>query len=249
MVEYRFTSPTHQQPQPTFPAPPQRPAWMERPIWVVPIIIGLNGLVFLAWRIPLFQQWLFANFTVSTTHLWFGRIWTLLTSAFSHAAPLHLAVNMFVLWSFGQVLERLLRLWVFIGFYLGAALVASVCHCLGTLAMGRAGLPALGASGAVSGLLVIFALLFPRHRVLLFFIIPMPVLMAVLGFVGFDIWGLFAQSRGGGLSIGHGAHLGGALSGALFYLAYLRPRIKRARELMVPPERPTPSFRVTGPMP
>jgi hypothetical protein len=67
-----------------------------------------------------------------------------------------------------------------------------------------------------------YALHFPRHRILLFGIVPVPALAGVLAFVGIDLWGLLAQSRGGGLPIGHGAHLGGALAGALMYFLYLR---------------------------
>ena len=86
--------------------------------------------------------------------------------------------------------------------------------------------PALGASGAVSGLLLAYALHFPRSKILLFGIVPVPALVGVLGFVGIDLWGLFAQTRGGGLPIGHGAHLGGALAGALMYFFYLRERYR-----------------------
>jgi hypothetical protein len=50
----------------------------------------------------------------------------------------------------------------------------------------------------------------------------MPALGGVLLFVGFDIWGLIAQGQGGGLPIGHGAHLGGALAGALFWWLQMR---------------------------
>jgi membrane associated rhomboid family serine protease len=85
---------------------------------------------------------------------------------------------------------------------------------------------AVGASGAIAGLLIVFGLMFPRERVLLFFVIPLPALWGALAFVGLDLWGLFAQSRGGGLPIGHGAHLGGALTGAVFYFGYLRRRWK-----------------------
>ncbi len=56
--------------------------------------------------------------------------------------------------------------------------------------------------------------------------IPVPALVGALLFVGLDVWGLVAQSAGGGLPIGHGAHLGGAACGALFYFTYLRQRVR-----------------------
>jgi len=193
----------------------------------VSIIIGINVLVFLAWQAASYSQPLFKfmteNFLVSTTHILHLHLWTLVTAAFSHSELWHLALNMFVLWSFGTVLEHLWGTKVFVLVYLAAAVVASISHCaVSSFLIGRDDIPALGASGAVSGLLLAYALTFPRHRILLFGIVPVPALVGVLGFVGLDLWGLIAQGRGGGLPIGHGAHLGGALAGALIYFLYLR---------------------------
>ena len=193
----------------------------------VSIIIGLNVLVFLAWQAtmlaPGLNPFMAANFLVSTAHLEHWLVWTVVTAAFSHNELWHLAINMFVLWSFGTVLDKLWGTRVFVLFYLAAATVASLSHCLvSTFMLGNSDIPALGASGAISGLLLAYALHFPRHKILLFGIVPVPALAGVLAFVGIDLWGLLAQSRGGGLPIGHGAHLGGALAGALIYFLYLK---------------------------
>jgi membrane associated rhomboid family serine protease len=193
----------------------------------VSVIIGMNVLVFLGWQaagvVPGLGNFMLTNFLVSTAHLAHGLVWTLVTAAFSHSEIWHLALNMFVLWSFGTVLERLWGTRVFVVFYLVAAVAASLSHCLvSSVLMGNPEIPALGASGAVSALLLAYAFHFPRHRILLFGIVPVPALAGVLGFVGLDLWGLLAQSRGGGLPIGHGAHLGGAFAGAMMYLFYLR---------------------------
>jgi membrane associated rhomboid family serine protease len=205
--------------------PPVRPRRPRTP--AVSVIIGLNVLVFLAWQgtslVPGLFEFMTENFLVSTSHIVHWHVWTLITAAFSHNELWHLAINMFVLWSFGTVLEHLWGTRVFVLFYLAAAMVASVSHCaVSSFLMGRDDILALGASGAVSGLLLAYALHFPRHRILLFGIVPVPALAGVLAFVGLDLWGLIAQGRGGGLPIGHGAHLGGALAGALIYFLYLR---------------------------
>jgi membrane associated rhomboid family serine protease len=205
--------------------PPARPRRPRSP--AVSIIIGLNVLVFLTWQatslVPGLFEFMTENFLVSTSHILHGYVWTLITAAFSHNELWHLAINMFVLWSFGTVLEHLWGTRVFVLFYLAAAVVASISHCaVSSFLMGRDDILALGASGAVSGLLLAYALHFPRHRILLFGIVPVPALAGVLAFVGLDLWGLIAQGRGGGLPIGHGAHLGGALAGALIYFLYLR---------------------------
>ena len=208
----------------SLPRPPRRR--MPRTP-AVSVIIGINVLVFLAWQaasvIPRLEDFMVINFLVSTSRLLHGYVWTLVTAAFSHNELWHLAINMFVLWSFGTVLEQLWGTRVFVLFYLAAAVMASVSHCaVSSFLMGRDDILALGASGAVSGLLLAYALHFPRHRILLFGIVPVPALAGVLAFVGLDLWGLIAQGRGGGLPIGHGAHLGGALAGALIYFLYLR---------------------------
>jgi len=205
---------------------------MDRRLVVVPVIIAINVVVFLAWLAALKDPNLFHvmedNFVVSTSLILDGHWWTLLTAAFSHYAFWHIAFNMIVLWSFGSVLERLWGVWTFVVFYLVAAVVASVSHCLvSTFLLRSPEDGALGASGAVAGLLMAFALMFPKHRILVFGVIPVPALVGALGFVAVDLWGLFAQTQGGGIGIGHGAHLGGSLCGFLFWALYLRTRFKR----------------------
>lgn len=210
-------------------APACRPAW--RPV-VTRTILGVNIGVFAVWVVslgsPALHDLMIKNFLVSPLHLARGRVWTLLTAEFSHNQVWHLALNMIVLMSFAPPLERLLGRARFLRFYLGAAIVASVAHCaLTAFYLRRSAVAALGASGALSGVLLLFALLFPRQRILLFGIVPVPALAGALLFVALDVWGLTAQRHGGGLPIGHGAHLGGALAGAGYYLLLLR-RVRRA---------------------
>ncbi len=214
------------------PAARAAPHWTRRRLWAVPTLLAVNVLVFLAWQAAATgsDPWTFLarNFLVSTQRLDQGMWWTLVTAAFSHMELWHLALNMVVLWSFGSVLERLLGVRVFVTFYMVAAVVSSASHCLvSSLILGDDRISALGASGAVSGLLLAFALLFPRHRILVFAVVPVPALAGALFFVAIDLWGLVAQGRGVGLPIGHGAHLGGALCGALFYFGFLKDRFSR----------------------
>jgi rhomboid-like protein len=203
------------------------PPWMTKGLRVVPVTIAVNLVVFFGWQYaetnPAFEELLIHHFLTSMVHLKLGYFWTLLTSVFSHAHTIHLLINMFVLWSFGGLLERLLGVGRLVGIYLVAGAFASVCHCVVSSFLISPDVPALGASGALSALLMAYALLFPKNKILVFGLIPMPALMAVLVFVGIDIRGLVAQGRGGGLPIGHGAHLGGTAAGALFFFAYLRP--------------------------
>ena len=213
---------------------PPAPHWMDRPLRVVPAVIAVNVVVWLVWQAARGSEALavtmVGNFQVSWLHLVHGRPWTLLTSVFSHIDPVHLLINMVVLYSFGAMLERLLRWQRFLVFYLVAGVFASLCHALTSAALlGEPGVRALGASGAVSGMLMVTGLLFPEQRIYIFGVLPVPGLVAVLAFVGIDLLGLIGQSRGLGSSIGHGAHLGGALFGALYYAFYLRHRVHRVR--------------------
>jgi len=201
--------------------------WQLAP--AVSIIVAINIAVLILWHLADrgsgLEKFMAGNFLVSTLHLQEGRVWTLVTSAFSHFEVWHIGLNMFVLWSFGLVLEQFWQRRVFVGFYLIASVTGSACHCLASsYLLGDNALPALGASGAVSGLLMAYALHFPHKKILLFGLLPIPALVGVIGFVSIDVWGLIEQSRGGGVAIGHGAHLGGALAGGLMWLFYLRRR-------------------------
>jgi hypothetical protein len=96
-----------------------------------------------------------------------SRPWTLVTYSFLHANTFHLLINMLMLWMFGDEVAQHLGTRKFIAFYLIAALVA-----------GLASLPfyggvVVGASGALFGVMYLYAALFPDRVMLLFWIIPM----------------------------------------------------------------------------
>lgn len=203
----------------------------ERPRTPVTTAIAVaNAAVFLLWLLPAVPTDVMAgHFVVSWDHLAAGRVWTAITTVFSHYAMFHLVVNMIVLLSFAPPLELMMGSRRFLRFYLGAGVLGSIGHAaVSNFLLDRPGQAALGASSAISGVLLLFALIFPRARVLFFFILPLPAIVAALAFIGIDVWGLIAQAEGGGLPIGHGAHLGGALAGILYFLARGRTLRRRA---------------------
>lgn len=192
---------------------------------VVPTLIFLNTVVFLLWNMEslLPDSFMEDNFLVSWDGLLEGRYWQLLTSVFSHNLFLHFFLNMFVLSNFGSLLELVLGKKFFIKFYLVAGVVSSLSHALvSAFLIGDPSLKALGASGAISGLVLLFCLMFPKEKILILGLIPVPALFGALALVGLDLWGLFEQTQGGGLPIGHGAHLGGALVGLFYYFKSVR---------------------------
>ncbi len=205
----------------------------------VKTMLAINVAVFVAWLASgssaALRRFMVLNFLVSPAHLAQGRVWTLLTSVFSHAELWHLVFNMVVLVSFGQVLEWIMGTRRFVLFYLAAGIFSSLSHCLtSALILGQPNISALGASGALSAVLIVFALRFPREKILIFGIIPIPAMVGALAFVALDVWGLTAQAHGGGLPIGHGAHLGGALFGLLAWFGGLN-RSLGPRRPGVPP--------------
>lgn len=198
---------------------------------VVTLLVIVNTLVFIAWSLSgqdnSDSSFMVQNFLISWQALQEGRFWTLLTSAFSHNMFWHFFMNMYVLASFGPIMERTLGRSRFLIFYLTAGVLSSLCHGLvSAFILHEPNLPALGASGAISGVILLFSLLYPRQTILIFGLIPIPAVGGALLFVGLDIWGLIAQAEGGGLPIGHGAHLGGAFTGIMYYFLFLRRRIR-----------------------
>lgn len=213
---------------------------------LITIIIFLNVLVYMMWNygaefaaeIGLSPRFMNDNFLVSWSDLAQWRLWTLLTSAFSHNMFLHILLNMFVLNSFGPIVERTLGAKRFLGFYLVAGMIGSLGHAVvSRFILDNPEMPALGASGAISGLILLFSLMYPKEKILLFGIIPMPAMIGAVLFVGLDIWGVVAQAEGGGLPIGHGAHLGGAFTGLVYFLI-LRAQVQRRLREQGPPVGP-----------
>ncbi|KAJ2458417.1 hypothetical protein GGF42_002079 [Coemansia sp. RSA 2424] len=179
-------------------------------------------------------SWLTRNCSTMWVNLIQGRIWTLVTPAFSHVDPMHLFVNMFVLYSFGTDVARMLGPRRFVGFYLGAAVVGNLVSAvirgvvipLRTGDMSSMAQPAIGASTSVIGITTLFACVYPMAQLQLFMIIPVRAWLATAGFIGWDLWRVLQH----GSSKADGAgHLGGAAAGLAYYWFKLRPVIRRMR--------------------
>ena len=186
------------------------------------IILVINIVVFLGWSFAKTESefyFMVSNFLVSMISVVHGRPWTLVTSVFSHATFFHLLFNMMALSSFSFVMIQLLGPLRFTLFYLVAGIAGSLAHILtSTFLMHDPSMNALGASGAVSGIVLLFSLLFPQQKLLIMGLIPVRAIWGAVLLVSLDVWGLITQTRGtNGLGIGHGAHLGGAIIGILYF--------------------------------
>lgn len=142
-----------------------------------------------------------------------GQWYRMITGGFVHGSMGHLAFNMITLFFFGPVLEARIGSMAFLVVYFGAELAA---HAL-TLWLHREtpGYSAVGASGAISGLVFSFCLFHPFQRIYLFFAIGIPAWLFALGFVGFSVWAMRKRETGAMGGIAHEAHLGGAIGGLL----------------------------------
>jgi membrane associated rhomboid family serine protease len=167
---------------------------------------GLTGFEMFDWQTPHFAPWQLAS------HM------------FLHGSVSHLALNMFALWSFGRILEQVWGNQRFLVFYLVCGIGAAVISQLvDQFIFDPTSSATVGASGAIYGLLVAFAIMFPNFKIMLIFLpVPIaakhfvPVLLLIdlaAGFTGFSIFGQ---------KIAHFAHLGGALMGFLMVIYYRR---------------------------
>lgn len=151
------------------------------------------------------------------------KLWTFITSMFTHGSINHLVFNMLSLMFIGAFVERLIGKKRFLKFYFTSGIIAGLLFVLVALVFGLdMNVYAVGASGAIFGLGGLLAVLTPKLPVLVFFIIPMPMWAAMIGMLGI----LWAMSIAVGLPIGNIAHLGGLLTGVAygFYLKFKYPR-------------------------
>jgi membrane associated rhomboid family serine protease len=130
----------------------------------------------------------------------------LLTSGFVHGDPLHLFMNMFTLFFLGPGLEQMAGPGGFGIVYFASLLAGSAFAVMEHLR--STSYRALGASGAVSGVTVVFALFAPFAKIIVF-VLPMPAIVFAVLYIA---WSAYASGRVND-GVGHEAHLGGALMG------------------------------------
>ncbi|MDG1720422.1 MAG: rhomboid family intramembrane serine protease [Bacteroidia bacterium] len=142
--------------------------------------------------------------------------WQMITHMFMHGSFTHLLFNMFGLYMFGSRLEQMWGAKRYINFYLITGLGAALLHTLVqdyeiTQGLVNINQPTVGASGALFGILVAFAMYWPNTQLFLMFIpVPIKAKWAVIGYAAFE---LFAGISGFQAGVAHFAHLGGALFG------------------------------------
>lgn len=188
-------------------------------------LVIINTVIFLGelW-VRKYTHWPFTTWlALSVQGLKSGYLWQLITYQFLHGGWMHLLLNCWALYVFGQELEerlgrgRFLRLYLFSGVVGG--LIQLLCALLAPKFFGAA---VVGASAGVFGLIAAYAALFPERQLtlLIFFVLPINLRAKTLLF-----WGVIIALFGGLFpmdNVAHAAHLGGMLGG-LVYLNLMNP--------------------------
>lgn len=200
---------------------------ISRPI-VTYIILGLNIIVFI-YEISLGQALhnFITQFGAVPYHIFhpigFSSYATLFSSMFIHAGLMHIIGNMLFLWIFADNIEDSLGHIKFVFFYIICGLTGALLH---SITAPNSTIPMIGASGAISGVLGAYILLFPKAKILalipLGFILRVTRLPAIV-FIG--IWFLFqfllgVSSIGGRGGVAYFAHIGGFVMGFLLALPF-----------------------------
>ena len=175
-------------------------------------LIIINVIVYLATKVN--PEFMYENFSLFyPTTPWF-KIWQPLSYMFMHGGFWHIFFNMYSLYIFGKAVEQIVGRQRFTILYFAAGFAAAAAQ-LGVQALDPAiqGVPTVGASGCIYGVIVAFAMIFPEARLTLIF--PPVTLsakwMAII-FIGIE---LFTGITGTQAGVAHFAHLGGALIGWL----------------------------------
>jgi membrane associated rhomboid family serine protease len=188
-----------------------RPSQKTTPVVLNLIII--NALVFVAQMVFDSTWGLTSRMALYSYNSGLFEPYQLVTHMFAHGGFFHILFNMYALWMFGSVLERIWGAKKFLIFYLACGLAAGLTQMF-FVSNGAA----IGASGAIMGLLAAFAYTFPNTQ---FYILPIPFpikakYMAAI-YAALDLFGGFSGSTD---NVAHFAHLGGLVMGFILVIIW-----------------------------
>ncbi len=166
---------------------------------------------------------LFALFYPTSSYF---RPWQFVTHMFMHGGLMHIIFNMYALWAFGSPLEQLWGRNKFFFFYFSAGLGAALVYTLANYFFHDYNAVAVGASGAIYGVLVAFAMNFPNAKLaLIFFPVPIAAKYFIPIIIVGDLFFGFTKYSVG--NIAHFAHVGGALIGFIIMWYWKQNQFKR----------------------
>jgi membrane associated rhomboid family serine protease len=193
---------------------------------IVNVLFYLAASYIFPWMNDFFPLYSFA----SPNFQWYQ----MLTHMFMHGSITHIAFNMFALYSFGSALEHFWGSQKFLFFYISCGLGAALINNLvNQYFLNDIQSAAVGASGAIYGLLVAFAFMYPNAELSLMFIpVPIKAKYFIPGIIAIDLFlGLKGSSLfgSGGTGIAHFAHVGGALTGFIMMWFWKKNQFNKNR--------------------
>jgi len=159
-------------------------------------------------------------FGFTSEKLWDGRFFTIITSIFLHGNIWHLILNMWFLWVFGDNLESRLGKLKFLGFYLLCGIGGGILYAL---AMSDPAQAVIGASGAISGVLGGYLVLFPKNKIRTFLFFCVASIPAVIYIFIWFLLQLFSTVNLD-TSVSYFSHIGGFVAGILFVKMFKKGR-------------------------
>ena len=167
----------------------------------------------------------YSALSITNDYSQFWQVWRVLTYGFMHsphwAEPggiWHLLMNGFGLWMFGRFIEQRYGGAEFLRFYLLAIVFSGLVFVVTNL--GSEPTRAVGASGGVVAIVILFCFLYPHEKLLIYGIIPVPAWVVGILYVGFDIVTGVRDMQGANAAIAWQAHLGGAAFATVYYLRH-----------------------------
>lgn len=171
--------------------------------WVLRLIVANVAMFFLQQTAPVINQMF-----VLVPALGLVRPWSFVTYMFLHGGLGHIFFNMLSLFFFGPRLESRLGGRAFLGLYFASGIMGAVLSIPFTPYA-----PIIGASGAVYGVMLGYAMFWPRDQILIWGIVPVEARFLIIAMTALSLFGGFSPGSGG---IAHFAHLGGFVGGYLF---------------------------------
>jgi len=141
------------------------------------------------------------------------QIWQFFTYQFMHGSFTHILFNMFMLWMFGMEIENIMGSKKFLIYYLLCGVGAGIVQILFAPLLSDSLAPVIGASGAVYGIMIAFAMFFPERYIFLYFLIPIKAKYLIAFIIVIEF-----LSVGDASLVAHLAHIGGAITGFVFLL-------------------------------
>lgn len=179
--------------------------------FLVLLIMGLTGLVTYK---GLNDPGFFNKYCFDIRALRQGQYYRMLTSGFLHVDWMHFIFNMLTFYFFGDMVLYQVGPIYFVLIYLGSMVLGNLITY--QIYYNKPSYYAVGASGAVMGVLYSSIIMFPDMTLGLFFIIPIPSYLFAILYMGYSVYGMKNRNDG----IGHSAHIGGALGGLALTLAH-----------------------------